>query len=556
MKKITLFSIFALSVFMLFGQSQRLTLIEHFTQASCPYCPPGNVHVDEIIENNADKAIVLRYQVWWPGYDPMYFHNPEDVNTRVSYYSINAVPGTVYEGINLEQNYYGYLTDEVVENHYAIPSPFDIDVDHTISQNNDSIYLTVDIKATQAVSGNLTAQIVVVERHIAFEEAPGSNGEKNFYNVMKKMFPDAEGTTLPASMAIDDNETMTFSWKLENVYNVNELAVIAFVQNESTHEILQTGFSDKKPANAEFDRDISVVSASNLPPSVCGDEASISPLITFTNFGAVSCTSIEFKYKINNGEENTFVWTGGIRHTETRETQLDPIFFTPEETNTLYIYATSLNGEEDENNSNDTLALEIQNSVEVNKKVTLELMTDSKPHEIFWKFFHIDDLVNPIARSTSYNASHANTLITETIELTKDGCHQFVIQDINGLEEGAYYKLYDSNGTLIFEGGNFVRKETVPFKASLDLTAEKLNNISELEVFPNPAKNTFNIRKTTNNNLSNFTIYNALGKEIYTMENIEREVFSIDVSTWEQGFYFIHFSTNNKQYVEKIIINR
>ena len=53
MKKITLFSIFALSVFMLFGQSQRLTLIEHFTQASCPYCPPGNVHVDEIIENTA-----------------------------------------------------------------------------------------------------------------------------------------------------------------------------------------------------------------------------------------------------------------------------------------------------------------------------------------------------------------------------------------------------------------------------------------------------------------------------------------------------------------------
>jgi Outer membrane protein Omp28/Secretion system C-terminal sorting domain len=558
MKRTTLLSIMFLATTLVFGQTQKLSLIEHFTQASCGFCPPGNIHIDEIVETNSENVIVMRYQVWWPGYDPMYFHNTADVDNRVGYYSVSGVPHSVYEGNVYSGNNYYAITDELVTSRTTSDASFNIEVDHTISPNNDSIYITISYSATEAVSGNLKAHVAVVERHIPFDEAPGSNGEKDFYNVMKKMFPDANGTDLPESMADSDSETLTFSWKLENVYNVNELAVIAFVQNGDTKEIMQAALSDKKPAYFEYDKDISVLSASNLPPSVCGDEGTLAPIISFKNYGAVSSTSIDFKYKINNGPESTYTWTGGIRHTETRIAELDEISFTPAESNFLYIYATSINGVEDENHANDTLVVEIPNSIVVNKMVTLELQTDDSPHQIFWKFYHYDDLTTPIARNNPYSGSDVNTLITETFEMTQDGCYQFVIQDLNGLDEGAYYKLYDSNGQQIFEGGDFVGKEIIPFKVSLDLSSELINAQNEnITLYPNPANNTLFINTNMEFEISNISVYNTIGQEVLVSEKNNLNKVSLDVSSLNKGIYIIQFTTSNlRQFTKKFVINR
>lgn len=555
MKKISLLSIFVFSFVLLSAQSQRLTLVEHFTQASCPYCPAGNAYLDETLENNEGKVIILRYQVWWPGYDPMYFHNTVDVNNRVGLYGINSVPGTVYDGINLNQNFYGNLTDALIDAHYNTPAPFEIEVEHSFSPNNDSIYLSADVMAVDDFSETYTIQTVVVERHISFDEPPGSTNETEFYNVMKKMFPDYNGTNLPGGFANGDTESLSFSWKLENVYNVNELSVIVFVQNVNTNEIVQAAISDQIPANSEFERDLSVISASNIPPSVCGEEGTISPIINFRNFGSVSSTSIEFKYKVNDSPENTINWTGGIRHTEIRELELDPITFSTGETNMLYVYANSINGEEDQNHANDTLMVEIPNSMVVNKNITLELQTDDTPHQIFWKIYHSSDLSTPVARNNPYGASDTNKLIIETIEMAESGCYQFVIQDINGLSEGAYYKIKDGNHTLIYEGGDFVGKETIPFEVSLEISAEELSNLNEtFTAYPNPAQNILNI-SIPNNQWNNINVFNMVGQKIHGTE-ISSENHQIDCSSWNEGIYFIQLNSNNGSSTQRVIINR
>jgi len=71
------------------------------------------------------------------------------------------------------------------------------------------------------------------EREISFASAPGSNGEKKFESVMKKMFPSAAGTTLPAMVAGDSTE-YTFKWSLIKngspvYYNIGQASAIAFI---------------------------------------------------------------------------------------------------------------------------------------------------------------------------------------------------------------------------------------------------------------------------------------------------------------------------------------
>lgn len=43
----------------------------------------------------------------------------------------------------------------------------------------------------------LVAHNVVIEKHIHFNTAPGTNGEKDFYNVMKKMLPGSGAPACP-----------------------------------------------------------------------------------------------------------------------------------------------------------------------------------------------------------------------------------------------------------------------------------------------------------------------------------------------------------------------
>jgi len=69
-----------------------------------------------------------------------------------------------------------------------------------------------------------------IEKHIHFSSPPGTNGEKDFYNVMVKMLPSATGTSLPSSFQVGDYFVLEFAWKLANVYNIN-------VQNRNENHI-------------------------------------------------------------------------------------------------------------------------------------------------------------------------------------------------------------------------------------------------------------------------------------------------------------------------------
>jgi len=73
-----------------------------------------------------------------------------------------------------------------------------------------------------------------------------------------------------------------------------------------------------------------------------------------------------------------------------------------------------------------------------------------------------------------------------------------------------------------------------------------------LNVYPNPARNTFSINTEQN---SCIEIYNVLGKRIenFTAKNCQ---FVVDCSNWERGLYFIKsINESGKDKISKLIVN-
>jgi len=313
MKKIfTLFTLMLLVTFaMAQTRSQRVAIIEEFTQASCSYCADFNPDFNALLHlgTNVPKIIPIKYQVWWPGYDPMYFQNPVDVQVRTAYYNPSGAPEAVLDG-DVWQDSPSVFTQTMIDDEAAVYSPFTMSLTHTINAAMDSVFITCIITADTAITGPLVAHVALVEKVINFVTAPGNNGEKDFYEVMKKMYPNAYGSLLSNSWAAGDVDTLTFAEAIPNwYYDLRQLEVVAFVQDTLTKNIKQGVLSEPITLSGDVTLDASIT-AITVPALSCS--LPIALTCTLKNVKATVLTSATINCQIDNGAITTQAWTGSL----------------------------------------------------------------------------------------------------------------------------------------------------------------------------------------------------------------------------------------------------
>jgi len=331
------------------AQSQRLVMVEEFTQASCGPCAAQNPAFNALVALNPTKMITIKYQTSWPGVDPMNAQNPTDVATRVSYYNVQGVPNAIMDG-NVVNGAPSAITQTNINSEYAVPSPFTIAVSHTFNSNNDSIFITATITASQAFTSNgaLKAHIVMVEQEINFANAPGSNGETDFYSVCRKMYPSAAGTTLPGTWANAATQTITIAAPVPNyIYGMNEVGIVCFIQQDGNKNVLQSGYSS--PLLLPVDASASAVTG--VPSLTCAN--TISPVVTLTNDGVNTLTSCDIEYQIDANTPATYNWTGSLASGGTATINLPAITVTSG-SHTLTVTSLLPNGVLDVNTNNDS----------------------------------------------------------------------------------------------------------------------------------------------------------------------------------------------------------
>jgi hypothetical protein len=335
MKKILL----SLSVSLLVGTAfsqQRMVLTESFSQASCGPCASQNPALEALMAANPTKVVAVKYQVSWPGTDPMNAQNPTEIAARDDYYGITGVPDRVMDGTNMD------VTQAAIDARYAVPSPVNMTVSHVVNSTTNTVNIVVTVTAPAVWNpSNTVMQLAMIERNITFTSAPGSNGETVFHNVMRKMIPSPTGTAVVASNFNAANGTQTFTFSgiaiPTYIYNPNEIGFVAWVQNNTTKEVYQAGYSAPIPLpNSGSIQSITATAYS------CGT-ALTGAVAVLKNIGANTITSATVNYKIDNGTVLTAPYSGSLTVGSTANFSI-PATTCSSGGHTLTVYLTNING--------------------------------------------------------------------------------------------------------------------------------------------------------------------------------------------------------------------
>ena len=240
MKKVlSFFIVLVLVTTATMNAQQRKVLFEEFTSSTCyPYCPQYNQLINPWLADNANKVVVVKYQMNFPGAGDPYYTS--EGNTRRSYYKVGGVPdayvnGSQIGGSSVNAIYNNTVT--AINNGYTQPAEAVISGYFRVS--GTMIYVKTSV--TPLITGdNYFIHCVVNEKTTTGNI--GSNGEKIFYHVMMKMFPNGSGTTLSLTQGETINLSFSHNMSTTHVEEMSDLEVAVFVQNKSTKAVLNAEY--------------------------------------------------------------------------------------------------------------------------------------------------------------------------------------------------------------------------------------------------------------------------------------------------------------------------
>jgi thiol-disulfide isomerase/thioredoxin len=246
----------------------RIVLLEQFTNSSCPPCATASPLIYNFADANPIKTTVVAYHTSFPyPNDSMNIENPTESAARVSFYGVSGTPTVVMDG-NAYQGSAGTFASTIgtrIDNRLMIAQKYTI-VKNSLTrignQLNGQIVLTSG--SASNLGENLKVQAVAVEKSVlknSYLASPGNNSETDYGYVMRKMIPNASGTTLQHTTN-GQSDTLNFSIPLLHIKNYLELKLVVFIQNTATKEVYNAALFtptvaflgiDSKESAIEFD---------------------------------------------------------------------------------------------------------------------------------------------------------------------------------------------------------------------------------------------------------------------------------------------------------------
>lgn len=222
--------------FLILGAQEvpRYVLVEHFTNTWCPICAGRNPSLFDVIQKYPKNVHLVSFHPPIPYSGcPLYQFNKTENQDRTSYYSINGTPSVVLNGGNTLGGS-PLVTDDQIKKEIARTSPLSVLVTESGQGNNRSV--SVKLKSTASLTGDIRLMVLLAERNLRFT---ASNGELDHYNVMRKFLTPSSGQKVTISQA--GEQTLVFNFKDTLGWKPEEIYALAFVQNYTTKEIINSG---------------------------------------------------------------------------------------------------------------------------------------------------------------------------------------------------------------------------------------------------------------------------------------------------------------------------
>jgi len=221
---------------------QRKVLVEQFTNSGCPPCASNTPVIASYVNANPSSVLMLAYHTSFPYLDSMYHENPMQSNQRVAYYNVTGVPTSRVDGNYFSGNLVPTLNTTIM-NRSADAPRYNITFS-SVTFNNGVLNSSATFESTNMANQNepLVAHIVVAEKNVlksSYVCCAGANSETEYPWVVRRMLPDVGGTPL-INTALGLFDFVSVTWTANNIKNISEMRVIAFVQNSVTKEVYQS----------------------------------------------------------------------------------------------------------------------------------------------------------------------------------------------------------------------------------------------------------------------------------------------------------------------------
>ena len=440
MKKFFTLFVVLLVQTLVFGQN-RLVLVEEFTNTGCGPCASWSPILDSAIHYRLGDCIAIKYHSHFPNRNDEFFnYQPDAHQARVDFYSVSAVPTTLINGQELGERSFAMM-NTAISYCQQQPALFEMNVSKQLNDHQ----LSVSVAGAKAAGGysemteepdlsQLRLFVAVIEEHIV-SATPYPNGERELNYTMRKMLTPADGQVLNAS-------TFDYSaeWDIDFFDDLDELGVVAFVQNVDTKEVVATAYSGPK---AEGENQLALQNLYDTPDMLCV------PIyygkVIFRNDGANVITSAMLNVKIN-GTVKQYPWTGELNYLQRDTLEFDDFTeyqLATQGKNQGEVWFSDINGSEAVSNAR---TFSFDNSVQATYDVMLKIYTDKKPEETTWKLFNSAGEV--VREGGPY--TEARKFVTVDFELTRDDCYLLEFYDaggdgIKGSSGNGYYQLFQLN---------------------------------------------------------------------------------------------------------------
>lgn len=566
MKKTLLILVSLLLCCSCYLNAQKMVLLEEATNTGCAPCAAANPWIDQLIQNNLDKIVAIKYHWDFPSTtDPFYLHNPGENDQRINYYSLNAVPSIMIDGSKLAN--YGNFNQSLINQYAAQSTPFDMTVYTVIDQAANTIKTYTYIQALEnaTITGNLF--VAVVEDYVTGFNAP--NGETSFHDVFVKFLTSSTGDIIPSSWETGDYCIIESDWDYTNnyIYNEDELDIRAFIQNPNTKGVYQAarGVHSMPEAGSmpyNYDAEISVIS--NIPKTTC--LSTCSPSFTLRNNGNNEITSALISYNFNNETSVEYNWTGSLSTLESVDINLGDLDFTlVNGDNNFNVSIVSINGEADEYTKNNCRSFSFASSLNTINFVKLVLRTDNAPEETTWdvKVYETGEV---IASGGPY--ATANSMNVEQIELPEEAeCYIFTIYDAGGdgiccANGSGLFGLETNTGKVIANGGQFKDSVSAFFSAYMNVGISNIPNATkESLIYPNPANDKVYVEFVMENSGdATIDIFSLPGRKVKTvsLSNTGEGDHKVELNVRDlpAGMYILRLQHNNIIETHKLNITK
>lgn len=302
---------------------QRLVLYEEFTGENCGPCAATNPGLWTLMSANTSKAIMIKYMSPIPSAGIFYYQDQTVTDARITYYSVPFAPYARMDGMVKSQTqtnpgHPGYLTQADIDSNYNVASPFNITASASWNSTFDSITTNIQVHCVSAYAPSGTVKLrVALAETVDWTNPPGNNGEKNFENVVRTMYPDASGTTIASSWTSGTTTNYTITGHVPSyVDKAGSPFMVVWIQDDlspvpTNMTVAQTAITPVLTLPLDVSSS-TIVSTPNLL-CVSGATTTVSPVVTIKNTGAsTTLTSATIYYNVDNGTWSSTPWTGSL----------------------------------------------------------------------------------------------------------------------------------------------------------------------------------------------------------------------------------------------------